>query len=1273
MTTSNSMYKLPLTLNASVDTMQERLAIKTTPVAADSRDKLVAIHRSDDTSVHHKTDLLGVRQQPHPDVAGATQTVLMHYFEDDTSGSGWAHTETPLPDMYDPASKEKLLSGVRALTGFYQNGITYLFVQYQSPVAEHSSSVKIMWSVMENDRPVWHEKKWSHQGDDARSVLASVRQLSVHRRADGQHVLYGITRGFGDPERGLGNEEFFMVVPKAPKDKNNITVHDIAFDTLHDTDNEIPGWEGIESAGIYQLATPLEGEVSADKSRYTLLRLRNGNIDIHTTTVTPPSRFYAYPQLEFESGSVRVDSDGVDLSQAKVLTIPAGLSDAVLIHQPDGDLGVLQGLHSKTPKYRSLLATNSPARIDRLSMGVTGMIGSDNAGIAVYATESGSNRLWILRLNSEHESWVCLGDQVSDMVCPRIIPYGSEVFLVSPDAGKIQFKRQHPLTHTWSTDELAVATTDLSAVEPVNAHVLDIEVADAQQIPCPDQKITLRSDAPCLMYVEGIAYRVGPMMPLELTCNAYGRIRGVIPANGLKAPEFTAELKGAESLSVLPNARISERLAGNAKGFNVSKSIAELAPPEHRSSVAQLIKSYGDAASKSKRGVDCDGTVRKQYRMSTASGGNFIEETPTIGSAALPGAITLPGFAGDILNALRQGVESIAEMVVRVLDASVEFLIKIGDEVVKFTSKVFDSIVDGFEALGEFLGQVFEKLGKAIEDIGKKILDAVSFIFNGKDVFATNDAIQAMVKGGFMATANSAATLGRSMNAEYQKQVDKIDSELDNLINKAQQAAGVRTQSGEQGLSAGGVHIPAPSALAKNNRAGSDVMSGKQDQISSSDVSADIPQTEAEVLKNLISMLHSNVEKDIGGAIRKIADLVESNDSFLEKITAMPFEILHLLKAVIKTVAKLMGDVLEAALELVRILLGRFFDALESKLDIPFLNTLVQLWSGDQNRQLSFFDIITLPFAFVGTALWKIVSGKSLVTHEQSTAFVPWAENLGTTMDLAAVVNNKGSLPKKKAQHKSVGAAAVDDNKDNPSHEEIHVFLKIMVFITLVTAIASILFGISIQPIATVMEISTNKSGVLGGILTVMSVISLVTLLVTHIVIMFYEAISGVSIPGGKEMNEEDRSVSVVILVLAMIGLVLSIMVSIVGVYFKSAMKITISDEISNYISNVLSAILGVLTMGWYIYQIVAHATGRKSEDGTEQLWGVGLSSASAVASLLSGGAAICVIVATQLMRTEPISGAVMTGVAVGCQTAGTLLSSGSTLIGSGRELELFA
>ncbi|MFP6790768.1 MAG: hypothetical protein VB954_12385 [Thalassolituus sp.] len=1269
MKSTNSLYTLPLTINASVDTMMEHLAIKQTPVAADSRNKLIAIHRSSDTDAQHKTDLIGIRQQAHPELKDATQTLLMHYFEDPKSASGWSHIETPLGDVFDPSSKEKLLSGVRELSGFHQNGITYLFVQYQSPVVQHSYSVKILWSVMQNGRPVWHEKKWDHKGDDARSVLASVRQLSIHRRNDGQHVLYGVTRGFGDPELGRGEEEFFMMLPRPPSNTSRITQQDIVFDTLHDADHEIPNWDGIENASIYQLATPLDGEADSDANRYTLLRLRKGKIEFHTTRVLPTSRFYAQPRLSFESGSIQVDSQGIDLSDARILAVPAGIKDALLVHQPNGDLGLLENIHSTKPNYRSLLQTNgiknsSPANIDRLSVGVVGNIGDKNASLAIFATPATQQTLWLMRLDGQRNthSWVCLGDQVSDMACPRVMPDGAELFQVSPMAGKIEFKRQNAVTHTWTTTELAVATSDLSNVTPINTHVIDIEVSDANFIPCSGHDITLTCDIPCLLYIDGMTHRVGPRLPLTLTSNSYGRIRGVIPTNGLKAPKFTVDAPNAPTINVMPNGRISERLAGNAKGFNVSRRIAELAPPEHRSEINQLIKSYGDAASKSKRGISCDGTLRTQYRMSAQGKGTFINET-AIGQTL--NAIPIAGFSGDILNHIRQGFEDIKQLIVRVFDASVEFLIQIGNEIFKFTNTLFDTIIDGFEALADFLSGVFEKLGKVVEDVAKKILEAVSFVFGGADVFAANDALQVTIKAGFLTTSTAVAQLGRTVNAKYQKQIDLLDEQLDSLINQAQQASNIRSASAEQGISFAGVHIPAPSALVKTNRAGSDIMGGNQTKLDDIETTTTIPKNEAEVLNNFINRLQSNYEKDVASVIQDIGRLLDSDNTLLEKLSAMPLELLRLLKGVIKTIAKLAGDALEAALELVNILVGRLFEALESDIDIPFLKTLVQLWSGDSERKLSYFDILTLPFAFIGTAIWKIVSGKAIFTPEETKGFLPWVENLPQTMDLSALIQGE-KIPK----HKSLGAAATSDSstQNNASAAEIKIFLQRLTALSILAAVGGILVGLTAKPVATMAEVAGTEAGIAGKLVTFMSAIPLVITLIYELTSMFFQAIDGTHIPSGKSMTTDEKNSAILKLVFTLIILTFAIISAIIAFIMK------IPSLISNLVMNIISIITGVCLLGYSIYKIVDHANALDTSDKEEdQIWGIGLEAASGIASIIGIGSTVSVILASKLSKAEGVSATLMTIVAIGLQVTDTLISQASTIVAAGRTHQALA
>jgi hypothetical protein len=138
------------------------------------------------------------------------------------------------------------------------------------------------------------------------------------------------------------------------------------------------------------------------------------------------------------------------------------------------------------------------------------------------------------------------------------------------------------------------------------------------------------------------------------------------------------------------------------------------------------------------------------------------------------------------------------------------------------------------------------------------------------------------------------------------------------------------------------------------------------------------------------------------------------------------------LRKTIKAVVDLTGDLLVLAIRLVRELIETFLKSLETPIDIPVLTTLVRLWSGDADRRLTYFDILTLPGAFLGTAIWKIVSGgRILVSKEQARIFIEWVDKPNGPIDLWAVLERfqpaaSGAL----SDQAPVGAAKGDFPKD---------------------------------------------------------------------------------------------------------------------------------------------------------------------------------------------------------------------------------------------------
>lgn len=1265
----------PLSINVSVDTMEERLSITKTSVSADSEDRLIAIHRPVGSEGEHHTDLIGYRQSQ-----GENRIVnhLVHFYMDSASPSGWAHTETELPEMYDPTSAEKTLSGIKALSGFHQNGITYVFVAYQSPVAEHSAIVQIMWCVIKDGKPVWSDKKWTHKGDDSRTVLSSVRQLCIHRRQDGNHVLYGVTHGYGEPEKGRGNEQFFMLDTLPPAEPGNIVNEDIAFNTYHDSKHEAPGWSGVEQAATYQLATPLTGE--SDNLRYTLLRLRDGGLEFHTAISIPEDDLHDIPRLGFETGANTVEIPGLNLHGARIFDVPAGPKDALLVHKKDGELGLIQGYRSATPSYLSLIGKgDGPESVGRICTGVIGLLDSAGSKFAIYATDSETKQLWVLRLADDPEDylWTCLGDQVAEMVCPRVMPNGEELFTLAPKATTIQYKSQNLATTSWSQIPLSVATAVSENITPISAHVFDIEVLDANEVPSVDQKISLTADAPCLFYVDGVAHRVGPRLPVVMETNHMGRIRGVIRAGGLKAPTLHADTSGLERVPIQPNGRITERLAGNAKGFNVSKDISALAPPEHQRQVGELIRSFGHASSKAKRGAHCDGSVRSSYSMALADDGAAFEAiTPRKFHAKHVTGGNPFTLIGDFFNFIGNAFSRIKELVVNVLDAGVEFIVNIGKQVWKFTTKVFDSIIDGFEALGKFLARVFEKLGTVIKNIGQKILQAVCFIFDGKDVFAANDAIQATVRAFFRTASLTAAKFGKKVNKAYQDKIDELDALVDKFIDPATDVDKHRQDMNSQGFRVGKLDIPAPKALAHNNRAGSDIMGNASGSLRKNDTiqPSSLPKNELEAISNFLKKLHNNYKQDMESPFNDLVERFRQEDDLLDKLQDSPIMILKLVKGIIKTLAKMAGDLLELALDLVRLLVDRIFEMLDEAINIPFVTTLVRLWSGDASRNLTFFDLITLPIAFVGTALWKIVSGRAIVTPDQARPFCDWANQRPAPLDILGLSENKGSssIP----QPRSVGAAAADELRNTVNNNLLtHDILVVFAKLTIIVAMGGILFQ-ALQVIDlewSIHSIPTTSSW--KALMLIAGLLPIILSTFSFLTQYYFEVFTRKIFPSGKYLPDEEVAARV-----ECTFHVLSV-VCVMAV-FMILLLIKLKDEIGELIKGIIegidfiftSILLIIIYIGlivYYIYTIVKES-GELNDKETHGLHvaGIGIASASIVATLINIGGRIVALIAHVMGKSPEPTTLTISILVGGCGvfliSMGAILSKTSTIVKAG-------
>lgn len=1262
---ANQIIKQPKVIDVSVDTMQEHLSIVSSQVSPNSKNKLVALHVPAGQPEHQNTELLGIRQE---ESVGPIKSFLVHYYMDCNSASGWSCLETELPEVYDPASEEKVLSGVKAITGFHQNGVSYLFVEYQSPVGEHSSIVQLMWGVRKNGRPIWSEKLWSHKGDDARTILSSVRQLSVHRKANSHHIVYGVTRGFGEVELGRGDEQFFVLEPSVP-DAEVLENDTIQFDAYHDSNYEIPGWAGVEHAASYQLTMPQDSV--EENFRYTLLRLRDGGLEFHTLITLPEDEQHDLPRLGFETGAITVKTPNVDLTGARILEVNSGPKDTLLVHKRDGELGLVCRYQSDQPSYMSLMDLgHGPQSTGRICTGTKGFLGEEDSQYIIYVTDTDTRQLWVMRLTNDIKSakWSLLGDEVEEITCPRVMPNGEELFTLAPRSQKIIYKVQNPQTTSWDDIKLAVSSSGSDNILPISAHVFDIEVLDENGLPCAQQPVILTSDKAGMFYLDGMAYRLGPRLPVTANTNQLGRIRCVMRAGGLKAPTICAKVDGLLAVKIKPNSRITERLAGNAKGYNVADKISSLAPVEHKQQVRQMIRSFGDAASKAKRDALCDGSIRRSYTLSLdESSADFSENigeiSPVVTTLGCPFS-----HIGDFFSFLAKGLNQVKALVVNILDAGVEFLVTVGKQVWRFATKVFDSIIDGFEALGHFLAKVFEKIGSLISDIGKKILEAVSFIFDGKDVFAANDALQASVRGFFKTAAFTAAKAGKEINQSFQQKIDQVDALIDQYTDQATGVVKNKEELESQGYEYDGLTIPAPKILARTNRAGADVMGSAMCHFDEHEagVQTELPETELEALKTFLDKVKNNFKQDVEGPIHEISVRYSQDDEFLAKLKDSPFMIFKIVKGILKSLMKMAGDLFEMALNLMRILVNRVFQLLDAPLNIPFLNSIVRLWSGDIERNLSMFDVITLPFAFVGTALWKIISGRSIVTPTQSMEFCRWIHQEAAPIDIFEIKEQLESPQ----QHRSLGAAAVTAD---PSKNYIwnKVVMGIFNGLKILIALGGILF-IPLQLVSKAFELTgvdLNKK--IKGLLSFANILSPVLGAFSWFIKLCLEGVGGKEFPSGIDLTSDERIKKIetalaaifILPLLAVIGLILFVTKVIEAVA-------SVIDTLLGEVKFIVMKTLSVFGYGGYLLWQMVTSVNDINDTKNESLQGLKAGGAvlawiSTLVSMIIGTAEV---ISFGWFKIDPSSGAIAILVTLALAGIGIFYSKSLSIADAGLE-----
>jgi len=1007
-------YKKPFSIRVSTETMEERLPHTHTPISPQSEDKLVAIHRPSvitQTSglSYETTDIIGYRTGENTKTENPVE--LVHFYEDDQSSSGWSHVGYAIPGI----SSKHLIQKINA---FYENGLIYALVEYQAESAALSNpnSVKVLYAKIEGSRPVWQEWK---SGGTAGNLLNEVRQLCVHRRRDATHVIYGISHGYDHPQ-------FFMLFPEEKNLERTKDGNEISFKAVRDSGGAVPGGKENQSGHVYQITEPKPEEPLGSSVAFELMRLTNGGIEFHHVFIEKVTRGPTRYKFRFERDRyANLQSPGLDLKDARIQVVPARDGETVIVRTSDNRIGFIEDFQTDKARFVSLMTKTGPEKINRLATTTRGNVEDPHFSTMLFATDS-ENLLWMRSgvdaQNSTH--WVLLGDEAAELACPKVTHTGGEVFLVASGAKLLSHKVKEAYGEAeksaWTTQSIAASSIDPangSEEAKASAHVFNIDVIDADGLHLVGQEVTVTSDAWVNLYIDGVSYRTGPRLPLKLKSdNVTGHIRAIIRTPGVSAPAIQVSLPDDEKTAVKtihPNNRIPQRLGGNVKGYDVARAVVDGldgVEERHKKLIRKVIKNYGESSEKCFRNGKPKNKLKGAYRLSFHNKGSFNEETNISNIEKSFSNDNLERnnifHIGDIFNLIGNALHKVDDVLVGIYDESVRLAVNISGKIYHFVTKAFDEVLGSLEAFGDMLTAVFRAMGHLIEDIGKKILAAVSFLLNGEHIFAANDAAQAEIKGMLRMVSKAVDADAERLDTTFQEGIKKVDDFLDNLIKKSGGYKNLAKGAEHNDIEVNGVTIRSPAAVANENRAGANVMGSAISQYTKgSDQSFIVSDSSVSLIEELIEKIRNKYSDDLGVELDSLKKIIIDGGVF-DKIKDDPFILFKLMKSIMIFFVNSAKEMFLFIVKMISGLLSDLLNFLDKEIGIPFLTSMVQLWSGDPSRKFRFLDVLTLPGAFLGTAVWKILTGRVLISKKQSETFVAWVGKPDGPIDLWSAIDN---------------------------------------------------------------------------------------------------------------------------------------------------------------------------------------------------------------------------------------------------------------------------
>ena len=643
--------------------------------------------------------------------------------------------------------------------------------------------------------------------------------------------------------------------------------------------------------------------------------------------------------------------------------------------------------------------------------------------------------------------------------------YSNNVIFAHLDGTNLVKLTQDPVTTLWDRRNIVLPSTDIDDVLEVSTYTTHIQVEREDNIPVGGLSVSITSTSPVSVYINDQFEVLSPTNAVNVTTDDTGTITILQETDEIATVCYNLKLEGSDDIvNVNPMVKLMEKMStvksgadlGSVTVTNSDGSTQPLVPSgvsdNDKEATAQAIQQFVTASQSVPKDGTIQGRVKQKQVLSSYNASEFVAHEGSIwgmsfenngisyhagsdamikfglkkvdatNKFALQAATVqlddignaIESAAGDVFNWLKDSLGDVKNFFVKVIDGVYNFFITIGNALYTFVLNCYETIASAVEF-------VFNKIKVFLEDLIKWL----GFLFQWKDILRTHDVLKNVFKRYLENSVDQVDVFKQQVNQIFDGIQQRIDSwagltaQQGTLSGMSAQAGSVPGKNDPQS-NYGIYHMKNGAGDASTNTSIVNGVANELDQLLQTLMNA--VETEGEIFENAYNNFKTQVIDQIDTL--SVGEVLKRSFAILADILIESVE-----------------NIVDTALDVIKILIQGVVDILDASLDIPVLSWLYKKITGNQ---LSFLDAVCLVLAIPTTLIYKISKNEAPFPDNSTTKNLINAGSWSELQEVLNPVNFKAQAHLQSlAASANVESASVSANEVTPVQEGFILIMRL--------------------------------------------------------------------------------------------------------------------------------------------------------------------------------------------------------------------------------------